>query len=194
MDSYCLHVNTYCLGMDKPGLSMKTDDLYQFFGSTKNISNAIGISRSAFYKWILRGYIPLNQQKHIELLTKGKLTAVSNKSFLIEEIDIHNIYLPMFRYYDKKYGMCEVESIHFRKGKKPKIVYIKSNDRTEKFSSFITHNLMQAVKITDINGKNVYEGDILLLKNKQKFFFRSMDMVNKLKKVGKFKIIGNIFE
>jgi len=172
---------------------MTPDDLYEFFGSVKNISQSVNVSRSLFYKWNKKGEIPFKQQKRIELLTKGKLKAISAKYFN-EEVDSTYIYLPLFRYYDKKYGMCAVELIHFRKGKPHKIVYVKEGNRSEKFSSFITKNIMQATNVTDVDGRNVYEGYILLLKNKQKFFFRSLDMLHKLKKLGKFKIIGNVFE
>lgn len=168
---------------------MKTDDVYQFFVSAKNAASTIGVSRSAFYKWIDRGYIPFKQQKKIELLTKGKLTAFG----IEDDMDDKGVYLPMFRYYDKKHGMCEVESIHFRKGKKPKIVYVKPGNRMEKFSAFTTSSLMQACNVIDCEGKTVYEGDICLLKNKEKFVFTDMEMLSKLRKLGKFKIIGNIF-
>ncbi len=169
---------------------MNIDDIYQFFGSAKNATSAIGVSRSAFYKWLDKGSIPIKQQKRFELFTKGKL-----KSFKVEdEGEDYHIYLPIFRFYDKKHGMCEVESIHFRKGKSPKIVCLKPGNRIEKFSVFSTNNLMQACDILDTDGNTVYEGDILLLKNKEKFVFKSMKLLNKLNKLGKFKIIGNIFE
>lgn len=169
---------------------MKIDEVYQFFGSAKNATSAIGVSRGSFYKWIDKGCIPIKQQKRFELLTKGKL-----KSFMSEsDGEDYSICLPMFRYYDKKHGMCEVESIHFRKGKRTKIIYIKTGNRTEKFSVFNTNNLMQSFGILDCDGNAVYEGDILLLKNKEKFIFKNIEMLSKLKKLGKFKITGNIFE
>lgn len=174
---------------------MKTDDLYQFFGSAKNIVSALGIKRITFYSWVSRGFIPFKQQKNIELLTKGKLKAIKKDSNKFdEEMDLDKIYLPIFRYYDKKNGMCEVKSINFNPKKRPKIIYINPNNRKEEFYSFNSETLMQAANIKDINGKVVYEGDILLLKDKKKFFFRNIDSANKLKKLGKFKIIGNIFE
>lgn len=169
---------------------MTTDDLYQFFGSVKQITHFTGVKGPTFYAWVKRNHIPYEQQKHIEMLTKGKLTAIDYR----QERNSCSFHLPMFRYYDKRYGMCDVESIHFRKYKAPKIVYIKEGNKREKISSFITKNIMQAVNLTDMNGKNVYEGDILLLKNKEKFYFRSLDMLSKLRKLGKFKIIGNVFE
>lgn len=168
---------------------MKTDDVYQFFGSARNASKAIGVTRSAFYKWMDRGYIPLKQQKIFELLTKGKLLADIKK----EEKEF-GIYLPSFRYYDKKYGICCVKSIHFRKGKSPKITYSTNGKKVENLSVFTTKNLMQGVDVVDCEGEVLYEGDICLIKNKEKFIFENIEMLTKLKKLGKFKIIGNIFE
>src|ERR1700733_12565831 len=127
---------------------MKTDDLYEFFGSLKNILSAIGVSSALFYYWVKQDNIPIKNQKIIESLTKGKLKADSYK-YYPQEKDSDIIYLPRFRYYDKKYGMCEVELIRFKEGKKPKIVYLKKGVKTEKFCSFITDNLMQAVDVLD---------------------------------------------
>jgi hypothetical protein len=169
---------------------MKIDEVYQFFGSAKNATSAIGVSRGSFYKWIDKGFIPMKQQKRFELLTKGKLKSFASES----DAEDHGIYLPIFRYYDKKHGMCEVESIHFRKGKRTKIIYVTPANRGEKFSVFNKQNLMQSFGILDCDGNLVYEGDILLLKNKEKFVFKSVEFINKLKKLAKFKIIGNIFE
>ena len=169
---------------------MTIDDVYQFFGSAKQAAVAIGISRSAFYKWIDRGFIPVKQQKSIEMLTKGKLIAFK----LEDEIDDGSVYLPKFRYYDKKNGMCKVESIHFRDGKRPKIIYVKPGNKIEKFSVFDAKNLMQAVNLLDSKGNMVYEGDILFLKDGERFVFKDIEMVSKLRKLDRFKIIGNIFE
>lgn len=174
---------------------MKTDDVYQFFGSANKACKAIGITRTAIYKWMERGYIPVKRQKQIELLTKGKLVAEknkSNKSYKNEE-DTSDIFLPSFRYYDKKQGMCDVESIHFRKRQAPKIVCISRKSKKEKFSVFTTDNLMQAIDVVDSDGKTVYEGDVCL-KNKARFIFKNIEMIKSFRKLGKFKIIGNIFE
>lgn len=176
---------------------MKTDDVYQFFGSAKKAYDMLGISKSAFYKWRTNGCIPFKQQLKLQVFSHGKLLASKKdtpKYYRDEEIDIYSIYLPMFRYFDKKNGMCEVESIHFKRGNHPRIVYIKPGNKAEKFSVFNTKNLMQAVDVRDCDGKTVYEGDILLVKNKEKFVFKNIEMLSKLKKLGKFKITGNIFE
>jgi hypothetical protein len=171
---------------------MKTDDVYQFFGSGWKASIAIGVTRQTFSVWIKRGYIPFQQQKKIEKITKGKL--IAREEDAKKSIESTKEYLPSFRYYDRKYGMCRVESIHFRKGKAPKITYIIEGNNREKFSVFGSKNLMQAADIVDFYCRPVFEGDILKLKNGDKCIFESLDMVNKLKKLGKFKIIGNIFE
>lgn len=174
---------------------MTTDDVYQFFGSAVKASYAIGITRAAFSAWIKRGFIPIEQQKKIEKITKGKLIARKEdaKKPNSDEAELTS-YLPNFRYYDKKHGMCKVEAIHFRKGKQPKITYVIEGNNIEKFSVFSTKNLMQASDFVDSCGHTVFEGDILLLKNKEKFIFKSLDLANKLKKLGKFKIIGSVFE
>ena len=173
---------------------MKTDDVYEFFGSVMNASKEIGVTRSAFYKWMDRGYIPLKQQKYIELITKGKLIAGKKKENEICENDAHVIYLPRFRYYDKKRGMCDVESLCFRENKPPKIVYVSNVHHHEKFAVFTTENLMQAIDVLDCKGKQVYEGDIFLLKKGGKFTFSDIGMINKINRLGKFTIIGNVFE
>lgn len=168
---------------------MKTYDVYQYFGSVRKISNALGISRSAFYKWMDRGYIPLKQQQRIELLTKGALSA-SDSEDVIEDRELN--FLPSFRYYDKKHGMCFVESIHFRKGSPPRITYVSMDNSAIKHTSFETQRLMQGIGLLDLNQKMVYEGDILRLKNGKKFIYKKMEIEERLQKLGEFKIIGNI--
>jgi hypothetical protein len=175
---------------------MKTDDLYQFFGSAIKAAKAIGVQRATFYTWIERGYIPIKQQKNIELLTKGKLVSDKNKNHKFYESDVDSsiIYLPAFRYYDKKHGMCNIESMHFRHMKVPKIIYVTKGNKKKKFTVFTSENIMQAIDMVDCDGKTVYEGDVCLINKKEKFVFESIEMTKKLKKLGKFKIIGNIFE
>ncbi|CAB4127687.1 YopX protein [uncultured Caudovirales phage] len=173
---------------------MKVDEVQQFFGSVKKAAKALGISEVAFYLWKRNDSIPFGRQKYIELLTKGKLIA--------REKDFSTHYknpLPAFRYYDKKHGMCRVTFMSFYEDKMPKITYkvpstVFYGNTTEKISAFSTENLMQAINLVDSNEKMVYEGDICRLKNGEKFIFKNMGMINKLKKVGKFTIIGNIFE
>lgn len=173
---------------------MILEEVYQFFGSANKAANVLNITRQAFYGWIRRGYIPLKQQIKIEKITKGKLIAKKEDANPNNTINADSHYLASFRYYDKKHGMCRVESLHFRKGKLPKITYVINGNNREKFAVFDTKNLMQASDIVDSSGDFVYEGDICKLKNGEEFVFKSLDMANKLKKLGTFKIIGNIFE
>lgn len=175
---------------------MNTDEVYQFFGSCWKASKAIGITKQGFSIWEKRGYIPLKQQIKIEKITKGKLIAReedAKKPDPNEALDTESNYLPNFRYYDKKHGMCKVESIYFRKGKRPKITYVIEGNNREKFAVFSARNLMQASDLTDSDGCTLYEGDICLLENGDKFTFKHIGEEKKLKKLGKFKIIGNIF-
>lgn len=132
---------------------MNTDEIYQYFGSANKAAKAIGVTRAAFYLWMKRGYIPLFQQKKFETLTKGKLKSKpldAKKTGKKEE----KIYLPLFRYNDKKYGICEVESLQFRKGRPPKITCVSSRHKHEKFSTFNSENLMQA---TILKGKLIWK-------------------------------------
>jgi hypothetical protein len=178
---------------------MTVDEVYQFFGSGTKAADAIGVSRSCFGRWVKNGRIPIAQQMKFEEISKGKLTAIkeeirpSRKIFVVEE-DSNTVVLPFFRYYDNKHGMFPVDSILFRKGKSPKITYAPFQRKNEKLSVFNTENLMQASSLVDCDGKTVYEGDILRLKHGKKVTFESIEMTETIKKLGKFKIIGNIFE
>ena len=176
---------------------MTIDEVYQFFGSLGKASKITGIQKNTIWNWTQRGYVPFKQQKKIEEITKRKLIA-SKKDARKPEFDEGEenntavIYLPKFRYYDDKNGMCEVESLHFRTGNCPKITYKVKGKTREKFSSFVTEKLMQASNLTDSEGQILYEGDICKLKSGKKLVF-SFDMKEKLEKTT-FKIIGNIFE
>jgi len=113
---------------------MTTDELYEFFGSATKIAESLNITKAAFYVWGSKGYIPLKQQKKIELFTKGKLKAtIDDCSRRTEDT---NYYLP--KCYDKKHGSCTVESIRFRKGKPPKIICKVDGDHREKLPLFMT--------------------------------------------------------
>lgn len=182
---------------------MTTDDVYQFFGSGWKASCAIGIVKQTFSNWIERGFIPMKQQLQIEKITKGKLIAReedAKKPDPKKALESDSHYLPNFRYYDKKHGMCNVESIHFRKGKPPKITYVVKRNNIEKFTSFSVENLMQASDLVDCEGKTLYEGDIcFLLGKRRKLIFKNMSFISALENKAtqgyfKFKIIGNIFE
>lgn len=168
---------------------MNTDNVYQFFGSGMRAAKSIGLDRGAFYAWVRRGYIPFLSQKKLEAASKGAL--IARKEDAKKEI-VTYCFL-MFRYYDEKYGMCDVESIHFRKGKGPKII-CKKHNKPGNFTVFTTTNLMQAINLLDSECVMVYEGDICLLKTREKFIVKNMSFAHKLSKLGKFKIIGNVFE
>lgn len=176
---------------------MTAEEVYQYFGSAYAAAKAIGISKQSFSEWIEKRFIPFTRQIQIEKITKGKLVALeedAKKPDPKKALESDSHYLPNFRYFHKKYGMCKVESIYFRKGKLPKITFVVDGNNKEKFAVFDTKNLMQASDLVDSSGKTVFEGDVCLLKNGDEFIFESLDMKNKLKKSGKFKIIGNIFQ
>lgn len=180
---------------------MTPEEVYQYFGSAYTAAKAIGVTKQAIAKWLKKRFIPFNRQIEIQKITKGDLIAQEGdaKKPLNNDV-ITCTHLPNFRYYDKKHGMCQVESIRFRKGKAPKITYISEKDNRKKFTSFGMENLMHASDLVDANGLTVFEGDILQFeKNGKKgdnFTFGSIGQSAQLKKrkKGKFKIIGNIFE
>jgi DNA-binding transcriptional regulator Cro len=170
---------------------MTVDEVYQFFGSARKAAKAINVTAAAFSLWLKKGRIPMGQQRKFEQVTKHILNA------RIEDTEPNislSTYFPNFRYFDKKYGMVGVESIHFRKGERPKITYSLPGKKIEKLSKFNNENLMQAIDLQDYEGNILYEGDIILLKNKEKFVFKNIEMIHTIKRFGKFKIIGNIFE
>lgn len=177
---------------------MTVDEVYQFFGSGNKAADAIGVSSASFSRWVKGRRIPISQQVKFEEVTNGKLVAIEEKKIIkkivVVEDDLKTVVLPFFRYYDTKHGMFPVESILFREGRPPKITYAPFQRKTEKLSVFNTENLMQASSLVDCDGKTVYEGDILRLKTGKKITFESIEMTETIRKLGKFKIIGNIFE
>lgn len=52
---------------------MTIENVKEYFGSEKNISIALNVSRQAVNMWIKRGNIPMLRQYEIERITKGKL-------------------------------------------------------------------------------------------------------------------------
>jgi DNA-binding transcriptional regulator Cro len=174
---------------------MTAEEIYQYFGSAYSAAKAIGITKQAFSKWIEKRFVPFNRQIAIQKITKGKLVAKEEdaRKYQKDETKVESTYLPNFRYYDKNHGMCRVESIHFRKGKRPKITYMIEGNNTKKFTVFSTTNLMQASDLLDSKGIRLYEGDICLI-NKCRFIFNNIEMTHEFKEFGKFKIIGNIFD
>ena len=178
---------------------MTVDEVYQFFGSGNKAADAIGVSRASFSRWVKNGRIPISQQVKFEEVTKGKLVAIEEKKIIKKIVVLEDdsnpvVMLPFFRYYDTKNGIFPVESILFREGRPPKITYAPFQRKTEKLSVFNTENLMQASSLVDCDGKTLYEGDILRLKHGKKVTFESIEMTETIRKMGKFKIIGNIFE
>lgn len=52
---------------------MTLDEVYNHFGSGAAVGRELGLCRTAFNAWKMRGYIPRLQQYRIERLTDGKL-------------------------------------------------------------------------------------------------------------------------
>jgi hypothetical protein len=174
---------------------MTIQELYVYFGSLNKAANAIGVPRGNCYNWLKRGYIPLKKQRKIEEITKGvlKLRKSDIKKAHQDEEDTL-LYFPNFRYYDETdERIYPVESILFREGQPPKITYLKSNKR-EKYSAFNTNNLMQSTEIMDDKGELLFEKDIILFESGEKFIFKDLSLLNKVKKAKGFSIIGNVLE
>lgn len=53
---------------------MTIDEVLRHFGSGAAIGRELGLCRTAFNTWKMRGYIPRMQQYRIERITEGKLT------------------------------------------------------------------------------------------------------------------------
>lgn len=54
---------------------MNLEQTLKYYGSIKNMADAIGVSRQTIYLWKSKGAIPYSRQAQIELETKGKLKA-----------------------------------------------------------------------------------------------------------------------
>lgn len=50
---------------------MKTQDVIDYFGSVRNVAEALGLSVQAIYGW--GDSVPRSRWAHIELATKGKV-------------------------------------------------------------------------------------------------------------------------
>lgn len=182
---------------------MTLKEVYEYFGSGYKIAAALGISNCAIYGWNQRGRVPYAQQKKLEKLTKGalKTDAVKYKkkkigrTITVDESD-ESIYYPQFRYVDPKHGICNVHSLVFRKNGSPKIIYTKPGNNYEKFSSFHTENLMQALDFKDAENNRLYIGDIIQLKDKRKLKILGLgaQLLDMLGVQENYKIIGNIHE
>lgn len=116
---------------------MTLQEVYQFFGSPYAACKAIGITPGASTYWNEKGYIPFRTQKYIESITKGKLIADKVRKAKSIKDGVPSI----FKYQDKKHGLCEVIFIHFTKGTEPKIIYI-SPQNGKKVTVFGAKNLV----------------------------------------------------
>lgn len=54
---------------------MKLDEALEHFGNYYQISKKCGFSQGAPFTWRMRGFIPIESQKKIELMTEGLLKA-----------------------------------------------------------------------------------------------------------------------
>ena len=52
---------------------MTTEEVLKYFGSGAAIGRELGLCRTTFNAWRMRGYIPRLQQYRIERITDGKL-------------------------------------------------------------------------------------------------------------------------
>ena len=171
---------------------MTLEEVYEFYGSARRASKAIGVTRQAFYTWLKRGFIPVDQQNKYHALTKGILKADKNPKANMKLLNILAIHLPTFRYYSESMGMCHVKGLTFRKGTSPRISYCNHSNHQLSFSSFNTNNLMQLTELKDIKGIHLYEGDIILCEGEE-IIFNNIYQLYDLK-LDEFLIIGNIFE
>ncbi len=53
---------------------MTLDEVLNYFGSGAAIGRELGLCRTTYNTWRMRGYIPRMQQYRIERITEGKLT------------------------------------------------------------------------------------------------------------------------
>jgi len=174
---------------------MTVDEVCQYFGNGTKAAKAIGCERAAFSYWVKKGYIPYSSQLKFEKVTKGKLVAEPNKEI------VHNsneIFLPNFRFYNPKLGMCKVLSLTFRDGRVPMIKYFHPKKPKSILSSFDTKYLCQGTLIKDMDGAYLYEKDIVLISSEKsseplKRIIENITDAYKMKDIN-FKIIGNSFE
>ena len=52
---------------------MSVDEVLKYFGSGAAVGRELGLCRTTFNSWGMRGYIPRLQQYRIEHITNGKL-------------------------------------------------------------------------------------------------------------------------
>lgn len=179
---------------------MTLEEIHEYYGSAVEACRALGISQPNFSVWNRRGYVPLLQQMRIEKLTGGVLCA--NEEHAYKKERSAGIYLPSYRFFSTKYGMCPVSCITFNLGKKPRISYIAKIDKNQygmteykKIVSFDRKYLMQAVDVLDINGNYVYEGDVIRAKKRSNpFVFRNIAMLPQLKELQGIRVVSHIYQ
>lgn len=172
---------------------MTLEEVYQYYGSANQACKALGLTRQSFTAWNKRGYIPMLQQLRLEKLTNGKLCA--NESHAHKQEGAVEIHLPAYRYYDKKHGLCPVESLVFQPGKKAKVIYSVDAVRAKKISTFVTKYLMKAVDVKDSFGNYVFEGDVIAYNEGRDYFiFDTEKKVDELKSLGAIAIAGHIYD
>jgi DNA invertase Pin-like site-specific DNA recombinase len=54
---------------------MNLEETIKYYGSIKNLADAIGVSRQTIYLWKAKDAIPYARQAQIEIETRGKLKA-----------------------------------------------------------------------------------------------------------------------
>lgn len=172
---------------------MRIEDVYAFYDSSHDIQDALGITRQALSNWKKRGYIPWEKQLWLQDITNGKLQA-SREHLKPEQLS--KIYLPQFRYFDKKIGMCKVVSLYFNEGRKVRIVYKESLSDKKSYSTYIDDFLMQASHIKDINGNFVFEGDVVAYEGSKDKYYILKDIAdtNVLQVLNKIEVIGHIYD
>jgi hypothetical protein len=62
------------LGVNKEEV-MNLEQALKYYGSVKNMADAIDVSRQTIHLWRKKGSIPYHRQAQIELETRGKLKA-----------------------------------------------------------------------------------------------------------------------
>jgi len=57
---------------------MSPEDVKKHFGSTYKFNKETNMSNVSLLNWIKKGYVPLESQRKLEILTQGKLKAEWN--------------------------------------------------------------------------------------------------------------------
>ncbi len=171
---------------------MTVEEVYEHYGSAWLVNKALGMSHGSFYAWKKRGFIPLIQQFRLEKLTSGAL--VANEAHVYKTEKTHEIHLPAFRYFDKKHGLCRVESLVCNADMRTKITYVIPEKRERKVATFNREFLMQAADIKDSKQQTVFEGDIVQIAKGKYYTFAHVSNVEVLKDLGEFTIVGHIYD